>query len=148
MDVAYRLCPAVDLWEMLGDVQRAIAWLKAQAGEYGLDPGKIVLGGGSAGGHLALLAAYTAGDARFTPPELLGADLSAGGVVSYYGPTDLCAFFQQGFGKVNLRSEAEKIQRNLPGGPSGRHPVGFRASIASNAYSLGLPGHPDISGCA
>ncbi len=58
MDVAYRLCPEVDIYGMIGDVKRAIAWMKANASRYGVDPEKIVLGGGSAGSHLALLAAY------------------------------------------------------------------------------------------
>ena len=72
MDVAYRLCPEVDLWEMVGDVKRAIGWMKANAGQYGVDPGKIVLAGGSAGAHLALLAAYTARDPQYLPGDLQG----------------------------------------------------------------------------
>jgi acetyl esterase/lipase len=116
MDVAYRLCPEVDLWEMVGDVKRAVAWLKANAGQYGVDPDKIVLAGGSAGAHLALLAAYTALNPLYTPDDLREIDLSVKGVVSYYGPTDLETFFQDGFGRVNLPSETEKIQKNLLGG--------------------------------
>lgn len=116
MDVAYRLCPEVDLWAMAGDVKRAVAWLKANASQYGVDPEKIVLAGGSAGAHLALLAAYSPYDPKFTPVEIQGLDLSVKGVVSYYGPPDLCAFFQEGFGRVNTLAEAEKIQRNLLGG--------------------------------
>ena len=49
---AYRLCPEVDIYGMVGDVKRAIAWMKANASRYGVNPEKIVLGGGSAGGHL------------------------------------------------------------------------------------------------
>jgi acetyl esterase/lipase len=116
MDVAYRLCPEVDLWEMVGDVKRAVAWLKANAGQYGVDPDKIVLAGGSAGAHLALLAAYTALNPLYTPDDLREIDLFVKGVVSYYGPTDLETFFQDGFGRVNLPSETEKIQKNLLGG--------------------------------
>ena len=58
MDVAYRLCPEVDIYGMVGDVKRAIAWIKANASRYGVNPEKIVLGGASAGGHIALLAGY------------------------------------------------------------------------------------------
>jgi acetyl esterase/lipase len=46
---------------MLTDVQRAIAWARKHAAEHGGDPSRIVLTGGSAGGHLAALAAL-AGD--------------------------------------------------------------------------------------
>jgi acetyl esterase/lipase len=94
MDVAYRLIPEVDIYGMVGDVKRAIAWMKNKAPGYGVNPEKIVLGGGSAGAHLALLCAYTPEHPALTPEELKGADLSVCGVVSYYGPTDLLAVYQ------------------------------------------------------
>ncbi|UCG22709.1 MAG: alpha/beta hydrolase [Chloroflexota bacterium] len=94
MDVAYRLLPEVDIYGMIGDVKRAIAWMKANADRFGVDPEKIVLGGASAGGHLALLAAYTPERPELTPEELDGADLSVCGVVSYYPPTDLLATYR------------------------------------------------------
>ena len=93
MDVAYRLCPEVDIYEMIGDVKRAVAWMKANASHYGVKPEKIVLGGGSAGAHLALLAAYTHQHPKLTPDDLKSTDLSVCGVVSFYGPTDLVAGF-------------------------------------------------------
>ena len=89
MDVAYRLMPEVDIYGMVGDVKRAVAWMKESAGRYGVNPDRIVLAGASAGGHLALLAAYTPDDPRLTPSELAGRDLSVRAVVSLYGPTDL-----------------------------------------------------------
>jgi acetyl esterase/lipase len=94
MDVAYRLCPEVDIYGMIGDVKRAIAWMKANAPRYGVDPEKVVLGGGSAGGHLALLAGYTPQLPELTPVDLKSADLSVCGIISYYGPTDLLAVYQ------------------------------------------------------
>ena len=93
MDVAYRLCPEVDIYDMVGDVRRAVAWMKTHADQYGVDPEKIVLGGASAGAHLALLAAYSPGLPALTPEELKGNDLSVCGVVSYYGPTDMLAVY-------------------------------------------------------
>ncbi len=94
MDVSYRLCPEVDIYGMIGDVKRAIAWMKTNASRYGVNPDKIVLGGGSAGGHLALLAGYTPQHPELTPEDLRSADLSVCGIVSYYGPTDLMAMYQ------------------------------------------------------
>jgi acetyl esterase/lipase len=94
MDVAYRLTPEVNIYGMIGDVKHAIAWMKDNAPSYGVNSEKIVLGGGSAGAHLALLAAYTPGHPAITPAELKGFDLSVRGVVSYYGPTDLLAVYQ------------------------------------------------------
>ncbi len=93
MDVAYRLCPEVDIYEMVGDVKRAVAWMKTNAARYHVNPERIVLGGASSGGHLALLAAYAPHHPRLTPPDVQGRDLSVRAVVSSYGPTDLHACY-------------------------------------------------------
>jgi acetyl esterase/lipase len=95
MDVAYRLIPEVDIYGMVGDAKRAVAWIKANADRYGVNPEKIVLGGGSAGAHIALLAGYTPEHPELTPEDAKGADLSVCGIISYYGPTDLVAAYKQ-----------------------------------------------------
>jgi acetyl esterase/lipase len=94
VDVAYSLAPAVDISGMLGDVKRAIVWTKRHSEELKVHSDRVVLMGGSAGGHLALLAAYTAGNPRFDPPDL-SESTSVCAVVSYYGPTDLRAQFDR-----------------------------------------------------
>jgi acetyl esterase/lipase len=43
------------------DVKATIRWMRAQSERLGIDPAAIVVGGKSAGGHLALLAAGTRG---------------------------------------------------------------------------------------
>ena len=78
---------------MVGDVKRAVTWMKRNAGPYGVEREKVVLAGSSASAHIALLAAYSAGDADFTPAELRDSDCSVAGVVSYYGPVDLQAMY-------------------------------------------------------
>lgn len=75
--VGYRLAPRHPFPAAHDDVLAAVAWLQAQAGPLGLDPTRVVLLGRSAGGHLALLAAYRSGD-----PAIRG-------VVAYYPPTDM-----------------------------------------------------------
>jgi acetyl esterase/lipase len=94
MDVAYTLAPKARLHAMLADVKRAVAWIKINADHYGLDPERIVLMGGSAGGHLALLAAYTPNQAEFQPADV-ETDTSVRAVVSYYGPPDLHSLHQR-----------------------------------------------------
>jgi acetyl esterase/lipase len=74
---------------MQADAKRAIAWMKAGAAQFGVDPNQIVVAGGSAGGHLALLAAYTANVLDLRPVDVGTADLSVCGVVSWYGPSDM-----------------------------------------------------------
>jgi acetyl esterase/lipase len=89
MDVAYRLCPEVDIYEMIGDVKRSIVWMKAHAEEYDVDPALVVVAGGSTGAHLAMLAAYAPHCSELTPDDLSEADPSVRAVVAYYGTADL-----------------------------------------------------------
>jgi hypothetical protein len=82
MDVAYRLAPETDMLGMVNDVKRAIVWLKENANIYGVNPNRIVVGGGSAGAHLAMLSAYTANNPQFTPEELEGRDFRVCAAIS------------------------------------------------------------------
>jgi acetyl esterase/lipase len=93
VDVAYRLFPETDVPGMVADAKRAAAWVRAQAADLGIDPDRIVLGGGSAGGHLSLLAAYAREDPALTPPELAGSDPPVQAVVSLYGQVHLAAMY-------------------------------------------------------
>ena len=114
MDVAYRLCPEVDIYGMIGDVKRAVAWMKNNANRYGVNPDRIALSGGSAGGHLALLAAYTSHHPGLTPPDVQGCDLSVRAVVSYYGPNDLRAAYEHTH-QEQMRGRLPKVEIGLPG---------------------------------
>lgn len=40
------------------DAKSAIRWMKSQAKELGLDPDRLIAGGGSAGGHVSMLATH------------------------------------------------------------------------------------------
>lgn len=53
----YRLVPHAMVEEQAADVAVAIAWLRTQASELGIDSSRIVLMGHSAGAHLAALVA-------------------------------------------------------------------------------------------
>lgn len=70
------------------DVKRAIAWVRDHIADYGGDPDYIAVTGGSAGGHLAALAALTAGDPTLQP-GFEKADTSVQAAVPYYGAYDL-----------------------------------------------------------
>jgi acetyl esterase len=62
--VDYRRAPEFTHPAALDDVDRAIGWLRhTGAAAYGLDPARIAVGGDSAGGHLAAVAARRARDA-------------------------------------------------------------------------------------
>lgn len=49
----------------LMDINYAIRWLKAHAGDLGIDPDRVCLVGQSSGGHLAMLAAMRPEDPRY-----------------------------------------------------------------------------------
>jgi acetyl esterase/lipase len=93
VDVAYRLFPEADVPGMVADAKRAVAWVTRHTADLQVQPDRIVLAGGSAGGHLALLAAYAPEDPTLTPAELAGSDPSVCAVVSLYGQADLEAMY-------------------------------------------------------
>jgi acetyl esterase/lipase len=55
----YRLGPASRFPDPLVDIKKVIAWLRGHGADYGADARCIVICGGSAGAHLASLAALT-----------------------------------------------------------------------------------------
>jgi acetyl esterase/lipase len=87
-DVRYRLAPAHPFPAAVRDVKCLLGRLRERAAEFGIDPARGALLGRSAGGQVALLAAYSAGDPRLPPAcDVVDAPVSA--AVSIYGPTDL-----------------------------------------------------------
>lgn len=68
------------------DVRCAMAWVKSNATKYNFDPDKIVAWGGSAGGHLALMAAYA--PASFNPKGCTDQPTVAA-VIDMYGASDV-----------------------------------------------------------
>ena len=88
-DIQYRLAPQPNWREATGDVKTAVAWVKRHAAHYNVDPHRLALLGRSAGGHLALLAAYTPNDPALPPGDHSDANTRVRAVISLYGPTDL-----------------------------------------------------------
>jgi len=80
----YRLGAAGEHPNPLVDTKRVIAWVRENAQDYGADPSQIFVVGSSAGGHLAVSAALTAGHAELQP-GFEAADTGVAGVVVLYG---------------------------------------------------------------
>lgn len=116
--ISYRLAPTFTWPAQRDDVFAAIAFLKSRAGELGLDPDRFVLLGRSAGGQIAQVTGYTAGD-----PAIRG-------VVGLYAPSDLI------FGYVNtheddmLRSPA--LMRQFLGGTPDTARANYESASALN----------------
>ncbi len=61
MAIDYDLSPGVRFPIALEECKEAVRWLRAHAAEYHVDPSRIAIAGGSAGGELAALVALTGG---------------------------------------------------------------------------------------
>lgn len=51
----YRLLPNVDMGTIIRDVAKSLGWVRKHIAEYGGDPGRIIVGGHSAGAQLAAI---------------------------------------------------------------------------------------------
>jgi acetyl esterase/lipase len=113
--INYRLAPKWKFPAGRDDVLAAIAYLKVYGKELGLDPTRLALLGRSAGGQLALLAAYTAGE-----PAIRG-------VISIYGPTDMRFGYEHPANKQLIDTRAV-LESYLGGSPSKQDDAYYTAS--------------------
>ena len=89
----YRLSPRAVFPDHLVDCKQALAWIREHIAEYGGDPDLICVTGGSAGGHLAAMAALTANEPQYQP-GFESADTSVAACVPFYGVYDFTALFE------------------------------------------------------
>jgi len=82
-NVEYRLARTALAPAAVTDVLKAAEWFRKNASKYGVDDKKIIVSGGSAGGHLALMVGLTPKSANLGPTGKLAA------VVNFYGITDV-----------------------------------------------------------
>ena len=89
--VSYRLLKDSPYPGCVEDIKDAVNWFFENGDTYGYDPDRIALIGGSAGAHLAMLAAYGWGNSEnnddSTKSEGAGHKIKA--IVDIYGPYDL-----------------------------------------------------------
>ncbi|MBY0512991.1 MAG: alpha/beta hydrolase [Gemmataceae bacterium] len=96
MTVSYRLAPKYPFPAAVHDTKAAVRWARANAAKYGIDPNRIGVTGGSAGGHLAVFLGVT-GDVKEFEGDGGNPDQSSrvACVVNVYGPSD----FTKSYGK-------------------------------------------------
>ncbi|WP_158539589.1 alpha/beta hydrolase [Meiothermus sp. QL-1] len=88
--VAYRLSREAQFPAQIHDVKCAIRYLRAQAHRYGLNPERIGVWGGSAGGHLAALLGVSGGvEGLEGAGGWKGYSSRVQAVVVWFAPTDL-----------------------------------------------------------
>ncbi|WP_052336688.1 alpha/beta hydrolase [Nocardioides alkalitolerans] len=87
VSINYRLAGRDPFPAQVVDVKRAIAWIREHIGAYGGDASYLAITGGSAGGHLAALAALTPNDPAYQP-GFEDADTSVAAAIPHYGVYD------------------------------------------------------------
>jgi acetyl esterase/lipase len=93
--IEYRLSDEAPFPAAVQDVKTSIRWLRSKARDFGIDPSRALLWGGSAGGQLAALAATTCGEDALAPAispadePLRAASDCVQGLVAWYGMFDL-----------------------------------------------------------
>jgi acetyl esterase/lipase len=88
VNVGYRLAKDAPAPAAVEDVRCALRWVGEHARTYGIDPRRVVVTGYSAGGHLALMAAFLPDSSSFDR-GCPGSFLHPAAVVNWAGITDL-----------------------------------------------------------
>lgn len=123
----YRLSGEAPFPAQLDDVRAALAWLAARGTELGLETGRVVLWGESAGGHLAALAGLGMPASGGAPPPLP----TVAGVIDWFGPSDLAA--------MGDPADPSSREARLLGGPLGERAAEATAASPVTQVRAGAP---------
>jgi acetyl esterase/lipase len=89
--------PRFTLPEIVQDIHRAVRFIRSHASEYGVDPNRLGISGGSAGGHLSLYMASYGNDGKpdaKDPVDRASSKVQA--VACFYPPTDFLNYGKEG----------------------------------------------------
>ncbi len=112
--------PQSTIMEITEDVNRGVRYVRHNAKEFGIDPARIGVTGGSSGGHLSLMLATRGGPGVSNPTDAIAGESSAVQAVAIFYPvTDL----------LNLGQSTENLG---DGGP----PKSFVKGFGPNATNL------------
>jgi acetyl esterase/lipase len=89
--------PRFKVPEIVQDIHHAIRFIRVHAAEYGVDPNRLGISGGSAGGHLSLMIGTTGGPGKEGAPDPIDRASSAvQAVACFYPPTDFLNYGKDG----------------------------------------------------
>jgi len=81
--------------DAVADVRRAVRYIRLHADEYGVDPDRLGVCGGSAGGHLSLMLGTASDDGNpSAEDEIEQQSGRVAAVAAYFPPTKIDEFFQ------------------------------------------------------
>ena len=96
-EVVHGSQPRFVLPEIIQDIHRSVRFIRTHAKEYGVDPNKLGISGGSAGGHLSLTMASYGGPGDSAAKDPVDRESSAVQCVACFFPaTDLINFGGEG----------------------------------------------------
>jgi len=124
--INYRLTGVASFPAQIEDCKSAVRWLRAHAGEYGLDADHFGVWGSSAGGHLAALLGTSGGVTEFDRGENLDQSSRVQAVCDYFGPSDFTEM-----GKIpgyEMHARAGSPESALLGGTVAEKPETARAA--------------------
>jgi acetyl esterase/lipase len=105
--------PKYTVPDAIADLRRAIRFIRYHASDYGIDPSKIGISGGSAGGHLSLMAGTTGDDGNPNSNDVVERTSSRiQAVACFYPPVDFLNWKSEGDNAV-LHSTMKEFQAPL-----------------------------------
>ncbi len=117
--IQYRLGKEGGFPENIRDCRNAIRFIRKNAAQFNVDPERILVTGGSAGGHLSLMTAMVPEDFDDggPAPGLEGISARVCGSFSFIAPTDFVRFWNEGpddvltnaSGEISFRPPNDKI---------------------------------------
>ncbi len=114
--------PQSTIMEIVDDMHRAVRFVRHHARDYGVDPNRLGVTGGSAGGHLGLMLATRGGPGPANAPDPIDRESSAVQAAAVFYPvTDL----------LNLGTSTENLG---DGGP----PKSFKKGFGPQATNLAV----------
>jgi acetyl esterase/lipase len=96
--------PRFTIPDAVSDIQRALRFIRYHAKDYGIDPERIGISGGSAGGHLSLMMGTTGGrgDPKARDP-IDRASSRVAAVACFFPPTDFLNYGTEGAVAFDLK---------------------------------------------
>ncbi|MEX1668394.1 alpha/beta hydrolase fold domain-containing protein [Zhongshania guokunii] len=137
IDIEYRLGPVHRYPAMIEDVLKAIAWVKANAADYGGRGDFIALTGGSAGGHLTALAgSLKDADRRELQRGFAEVNTQVQAIIPFYGRYD----FMDRFNIINDPKISQfMVDKVMPAEPSGAGEQLWRQASPIDQVGAHLP---------
>jgi acetyl esterase/lipase len=139
-DIDYRLAtPTSPSWrQATGDVKCAVGWVKDHAARFAVDPERIGLLGSSAGGHLALLAAYSTSEPAL-PASCQRSDAEVRAVAALYPVSDLAALHGTSTRWWNRSFDVPALVARFAGGTPATVPDRYQIASPITHVDQGAP---------